>query len=721
MVIIPKTKKTLAWTFGLGLAALLVAGIFINPPKAQSQAASGGNCRVGIAIDRSGSVAISDPANAYIARAQIKSLIEPVNFDGGWVDNRVNKSNVELTFWSFGTAASGFTGRPPGSNPNLPAITHDDYPFYSQNGNLWINTGSNTAQERDAWAGRGTYRGINDIPFIGNRDALFPPGNWAPHPSYLAAGWSAPFEPYFNKKVNGYLQPQGGINYGDVGDYLLDGAVIPSLNMNVIYRHQQSIATSTNWEAGLGRNDSDWLPGWGGVQRARDTDVIILFTDAIEPEHKSSWYNNPGNKEPNAPSVRKAGSPSNLATGQQWAIDAANYWRNPPAGSGITPKQIVVVSYDPQAKDSDYYKDLVGSNKIGNIIPLGGNGEGLKQLGPVLKDVIDERCSEFAAKPYLRVYGNDARAGARFGDTVPVCDAANADPANINTFARNLGGDGGSARWVGAAVQHAVSATGNINEFFSAGRRNNSITITSPPNPIEDLSFGNFDGNARVADFGGESGMERCIPDYFEIARQNNEQLDHTAKTGFSNITSVPFSSSDRKIVDLYQRDVHIVNNITYPTTSWDNVNDMYSYTLIVKGADIYIRSRAGSGVTQLNGTYIAIPECDANGNNCEGGRIFTCSTSGVVVPEADNGMRENCNRKLTINGAFIARQVRFHRTLGDVERCNATCIDEYNSTDNAIAEVFDFSQETYLSMPESLRKSSAGRYDSIVSLPPIL
>ena len=128
---------------------------------------------------------------------------------------------------------------------------------------------------------------------------------------------------------------------------------------------------------------------------------------------------------------------------------------------------------------------------------------------------------------------------------------------------------------------------------------------------------------------------------------------------------------------------------------------------LVAKG-NIYI----ANGVTQLDGLYVAQP------NGATGGNIYTCAQP--VLPATaypiDNTLSGNCHNGLTINGAFVAKQVRFMRTRGTLYQSNAA----EPSTSANIAEVFRFSPAVWMAQPPN-QTNGVLEYDAIASLPPIL
>ena len=77
-----------------------------------------------------------------------------------------------------------------------------------------------------------------------------------------------------------------------------------------------------------------------------------------------------------------------------------------------------------------------------------------------------------------------------------------------------------------------------------------------------------------------------------------------------------------------------------------------------------------------------------------------------------------NCDRKLTVTGAFMAKRVHLLRTRGNVG--SAPVAPELYDSANT-AEVFRFSPELYLAMISGGYSSAVGQFDSIKTLPPAL
>lgn len=297
-------------------------------------------------------------------------------------------------------------------------------------------------------------------------------------------------------------------------------------------------------------------------------------------------------------------------------------------------------------------------------------------------------CNDPAEKSYLSVYGNDVIAGGGFGS---VCENVN-DEATIESYA-----SGSGTTWKGASSQLAAFALGSIENFYTGNMRG----LTTSPQPPLDLTFGNTaNGNSKVAmNAGGFSGHTNCIPDYF-ANRGNNPVL-----TGDQTIATKSIADGTKEVL-YYQGDVHITGTgISFNNTNWNNIASIPSFYLIVQG-NIFINP----SVTRLDGVYIAQPDEDGNG-----GEIVTCAVGHRNFTPPGNA----CDKQLEINGAFIAKQVRFKRSHGTL---TAALPNEGPGVSNA-GEVFKFSPETYLSpLNSSLERSLPfTKYDYITSLPPIL
>lgn len=264
-------------------------------------------------------------------------------------------------------------------------------------------------------------------------------------------------------------------------------------------------------------------------------------------------------------------------------------------------------------------------------------------------------------RPYLRVFGGDVQAGSGFGEG---CTATNAG-AKILTYNK-----GSSDGYAGSGSSMAVFALGVINGFSSANGSRDSVSGKF------NFTFSN-DTAAPLNEYGGSYGVTYCAYDYWQDA----PDLPPTSLTINGRNLDDPGDSEDVYV----DGNVTIMDNIVYSDSgAWASLSEIPSFRLIVRG-NIYIHN----AVSQLDGVYIAIP----NGPST-GGKIYTCTNGSspytgapVSIPAAD------CNRKLTINGAFLAKEVRFLRTSGTVGNAASN---ETSATSQA-AEVFIYGPELWV------------------------
>jgi hypothetical protein len=152
---------------------------------------------------------------------------------------------------------------------------------------------------------------------------------------------------------------------------------------------------------------------------------------------------------------------------------------------------------------------------------------------------------------------------------------------------------------------------------------------------------------------------------------------------------------------------------------------------LVAKG-NIYV----GKNVTRLDGMYVAQAKNDGSG-----GVIFTCAVQGGYTGYGDTTKFDNCGgpggegagtvRQLTVNGAFIAKDIKLDRVHKSVRD---SCRGEYTSANPSWAascpatqasEIFNFSPEMWLSQPpfasDASGFSSTSRFQYYTTLPPVL
>jgi hypothetical protein len=309
--------------------------------------------------------------------------------------------------------------------------------------------------------------------------------------------------------------------------------------------------------------------------------------------------------------------------------------------------------------------------------------------------------------PYSRVFGGDVFAGAGFG--TPCYDPS----ARVIGWNRSNYLAFGLA--VGSGTQLAVSALNGVTDFASGQVRNN---INPAVNSISNLTFANTGGG-----YGGNLDQTNavCAPDYWAdrgggpvpavINPSHNGKFSHSGSDLTLNVNPVGIgrTGTTGNHVSIYVegQDVYISNNINYQFTSYNNLQEMASFRLVVHGGNIYI----APGVTTLNGLFVAIP------TNASNGRVYTCS-NGFAPPtlaQLNNAGAGGCRQnRLTVYGSIVADLIKFTRTLGTLN--NAGPADRYNSPGNP-AELIINTPDTWLT---SGFNGGEG-YNAITTLPPVL
>jgi hypothetical protein len=236
--------------------------------------------------------------------------------------------------------------------------------------------------------------------------------------------------------------------------------------------------------------------------------------------------------------------------------------------------------------------------------------------------------------------------------------------------------------------------------------------------PPSGLAFANTSTNIANGRFGGSLGSTPCVADYYS----RRPAAPPSPPTGSGAITAMTtgvygansnqyFSGSalidpGERITVYVDGDVYINANVMY-NGSWTSAT-IPSFQLIARG-DIYI-DRA---TTRLDGLYVAQPR--SNGTK---GTIYTCASTipSLYTPLPLTGtLASQCSSKLTVNGAFVAKQVQLLRTVGTLRQSNAA---ETQASGN-IAEVFNFGPALWMAQPPV--PAGTADYDAISTLPPIL
>jgi hypothetical protein len=308
--------------------------------------------------------------------------------------------------------------------------------------------------------------------------------------------------------------------------------------------------------------------------------------------------------------------------------------------------------------------------------------------------------------PYLNVYGGDAMTGAA---------PSGGSSCVVNNLAGIYSWNQDTPGYPGAGTEYAVQALAQIEEFGSAMNPAtsspplnlafaNSAIVPSKINPGQGL-FGGF--------YGDSSGAWVCGTDYTK-----GLGTPSTGVAATNQIASIVPAGTNPAVIQkgsqlrIYASgDIYISRNIAYQNGAWPKVDQVPFFELVVVGGNIYV----DSSVTQLDGVYVAEPSGGI------GGQIIDCAVDiggvGGVYRQVDpttNGFYNTCNKQLTINGAFVAKQALFGRTNGTLGQAAAS--DSLSS--NHDAEVFNYTPEVWLPRNGS---NPTNTYDAITALPPIL
>lgn len=319
-----------------------------------------------------------------------------------------------------------------------------------------------------------------------------------------------------------------------------------------------------------------------------------------------------------------------------------------------------------------------------------------------------EVCIAVASKPYLMVFGGDVAAGGDV-ETAPDNCATNNDAAIVSW------NKGGTAGWAGAGTQHAAYAMGVIKDFSTTQY---SPAIASSAEMPSGLAFANTTKNVSSGIFGGNFGTAKCIKDYYGQKPANTTAMPPTVSSmttgAYAATTSSILNGANvnpgQKITVYVDGDLYISSNITY-AGSW-SYNNIPLFQMVVRG-NIFV----ASGVTRLDGVYIAQP------NGSVGGNVYTCATDSTPPFDpptlAAGAFYSSCTSKLTVNGSLVARNIQFLRTSGTLRQSS----NSENSGSNNAAEVFNYGPGAWITQPD-ISTNNEGRvdnYDAITSLPPVL
>ena len=307
-------------------------------------------------------------------------------------------------------------------------------------------------------------------------------------------------------------------------------------------------------------------------------------------------------------------------------------------------------------------------------------------------------CAKVSEQAYLTINNSSVWAGGGF-DPAPNgygTGWCNVPGGSTNGFIATAQRTSGSpATTIGAYSEYAVGATAAIEQFSSSTMP--TVPVPVPVNTNNTLTFANTPA------LGSFNGQGRCITDLYKYLSHDTTKTGISLATAFPTVSGQYFTGAStnmtisnqtipasRQITLIVDGNVNINQNIVYSNYTANSKAEVPSFILVATG-NINIASE----VSRLDGLYFSK------------GDINTCSDVTGKLNNAD------CSNQLIVNGAFLASDIQFRRTHGGVAGLNG-------STEPA--EVFNFSDEMYLSQPILISEFPTKlSIDNIIDKPPVV
>lgn len=341
----------------------------------------------------------------------------------------------------------------------------------------------------------------------------------------------------------------------------------------------------------------------------------------------------------------------------------------------------------------------------------------------------------YAALPYFKVYNGDVSTGGGFNngtDSSPCLAAAsfqaptytspigNPNKGGIMAFV-NVSFTAGASAQLGAfslgVISNGTSSTGDKYGFFAGGNPGNKLTFANDADASITNYYGGVFENARLDTSSGGHKLTHCISDYYGIKGTGATTISAPGNLNLLATGKYLVSSGDLTVgastIDLSKNvtvfvngNVFINGSIAYASNYTDaNVPKL----AIVAQGNIYINPSA----TTLTGLYIAQPKTGV----ADSGKIWTCHDSSTSDPTSA-WLLANCNNNLTVNGAFIGKQIQLTRVKGDVG--SVATLPNESPNPATTAEIFNYTPEMIVGGGFFNQGSSFGKIQSLVNLPPV-
>ncbi len=315
--------------------------------------------------------------------------------------------------------------------------------------------------------------------------------------------------------------------------------------------------------------------------------------------------------------------------------------------------------------------------------------------------------------PYLDVQGGNVSTGS--GGFTNSCTPNNTP----GILAYNQGGPS----YTGSGTNLATLAPSIINGFVSSDGHNGYKAATP-----KGLSFANVGVPSIYGGSLGSQGRGDCSPDYYGAAAAETASVATPVAGNTFNLNSPPAcrvvigtsycwikptvgnnyvnivnsgAPYGGRMVLFVEGDVVIKGNILL-NQNYASTAGIPKFYLITKGNINVSNSPINS---EIDGVYVAQPSAA----NTLAGVMTTCTNNNLEYSAAT--LYTNCNNRLRIDGAVVARQLRLNRVFGDVK------------TINNAAETFSYNPNTWIvnSLAAGGTTASNPSYAGIKFLPPVL
>ena len=695
------------WCVPLLLVATIIGItiLFQTQPKVSAQAPT---CRVGIVLDRSGSVGED---NLDTMRAQVMMLFEPIS--------GMNNPNIYLAFWSFSSTSIRTTNYDAPFNGFVSSTGNKG--AFETNLNRIVSSGSTNYEQGFGFNGGvlNTFDGMNDI--IKQADIIVFMTDGLPNvPGFgdgnatarrvardavvkLRAGSTATGE---SKIIVGGMV--GNANQNSL-NYVINGADNNATDTFKISSNYDDLSIKLKDKIGTKCNELNPPPAPEGYSL---TPTVTSNDDMVSGNSNASFSFNVNNSAKTTTSSPVAWSVKRLVIprGSQSADVLTSGFHNERGepfqdnytcaklislvgGSGVTCDEVASGQRAFNPGNTQIDTEAVSAlniivneqwsigTKVCQVLTIDKPTESSAQLNRFSS----AKCLTVGKRPLVQVWGGDVRVGRRFvGDPAPTTDDVSTQ-AYIKTSLTPRS-DG---KTYGSWAEYGVFASGSITGFASLSGLANGYpsTAVNIQRDISRLTFANTDDE--YGKFTENDAGQGTIPDAVsavlsgrgapnDITGRDNYSLSNVSSGIYQkkngNLILDATSVGKGKSLVLYVPDgtVTINGDISYDNGPYNAIDQIPQLVIIAKNISIK------QDVVNVDAWLIA------NGSGADG-RVVTCNEAGTLTSQI-------CNKQLRINGPIMARHLDLRRTgpaiTGSVGSSEAA---------SAPAEIINLSAASYL------------------------